>query len=149
MTLLIVLTVTSFRFQSLNHFPFDIYWFWQILNAPREGERTSLHTAVSPWELLEREVRGCVPDCKGSREITALTDSHGKLSDRTNKERKKENKLTWERIWPVAGHMRRFLSFFLSFKWSFSTGIFCTQTHVLLPEEIGSQCCWNYVNGLM
>lgn len=53
-----------------------------------------MHTAVSPWELLEREVRGCVPDCKGSREITALTDSHGKLSDRTNKEKKKENKLT-------------------------------------------------------
>lgn len=43
--------------------------------------------AGSLWELLGG---GSVPDCRGSREITVLTDSQGKLSDRTNKERKRK-----------------------------------------------------------
>lgn len=55
-----------------------------------------------------------MPDCRGSREITVLTDSQGKLSDRTNKERKRKQLRAEKRSgWSLDTRDASFLSLLL------------------------------------
>lgn len=91
-----------------------------------------------------------VPDCRGSGEITALTDSQGK-AERPNKQGRKESKQASD----LRKHLARCGHAMLLFSplWT----LFCLST-VILTRLHTDTCaaarrrrlrrCWNYVNGL-